>query len=81
MKKIVLIFWVLAACAAALADTAQITFLHINDSHGVGVTVSNGTSRLARVATIVKEVKGEPGIDRPPASGQRNAGRWLAGRK
>ena len=64
MKKIVLFAGMLAASICASADTAQICFLHINDSHGVGVTVTNGTSGLAQVATIVKEVKAESGIDR-----------------
>jgi 5'-nucleotidase len=42
----------------------HITFLHVNDSHGVGVTVTNGACCLARVATIVKDVEAEAGIDR-----------------
>jgi hypothetical protein len=45
-------------------NTVRVTFLHVNDSHGIGVTVTDGMSRLAQVATIVKQVKKVRGIDR-----------------
>ena len=64
MKKMVIVLGMLVACTTALAGTVHITFLHVNDSHGVGMTITNGSSRLAQVATIVKEVEAEAGIDR-----------------
>ncbi|MHC5054480.1 MAG: metallophosphoesterase [Planctomycetota bacterium] len=50
---------------SAGAREAKLTFLHVNDSHGVGVTPDDANDcALARVATVIGRVRAEEGIDR-----------------
>lgn len=57
-----LLFAICQGLTAEVPSPVVITFLHVNDTHGVGVTPdASGDCPLARAATIIKRIRAEQG--------------------